>query len=90
MMDWSAALAGSALLSSIGLALALFVGLGFVFGYGWRTGAVAVLVVVAVNLFCTGGAPQVIATALRPLHTLATTRHLPEPPEEKPSHWPNG
>ena len=90
MMDWSAAVAGNALLSSICLALALFACLGFVFGYGWRTGVVAVLAVVMVNVFCTGGAPKMIATVLRPFHTLATTRHLPAQPADQPSHWPNG
>jgi hypothetical protein len=90
MMDWSAAVASNALLSSIFLAVALFVVLGLLFGYGWRTGAVVVVVVVGVNVFCEGGAPWVIATVLRPFHTLATTGHPPEPPPDQPSHWPNG
>ena len=89
-MDWSAAVAGSALLSSMCLAVILFVCLGALFGYRWRTGAVAVVAVVAVNVFCTGGAPRVIATVLRPFHTLATTQPPPDPPVETPSHWPNG
>jgi len=88
-MDSSAAVAGSALLSSVCCAVVLFGCLGFVFGYGWRTGAIAMLAVVAVNAFYPGGAPRVIATVLRPFHTLATAPD-PEPPVEKPSHWPNG
>ena len=89
-MDWSAAIAGSPLLSFICLAGTLFACLGFVFGYGWRTGAVAVVIAVAVNVFCPGGAPRVVADVLRPVHVLATTRHPQDPPDEKPSHWPNG
>jgi hypothetical protein len=89
-MDWTAAVAGDALLSSICLAVALFVCLGLLFGFSWRTGAAAVVAVVAVNLFYTGGAPLVVAAVLRPFHSLATTGHPPEPPPEQPSHWPNG
>jgi hypothetical protein len=89
-MDWSTAVAGSALLSSICFAAALFGCLGALFGYGWRTGAVALLAVVTVNLFYPGGAPRVVATVLRPFHTLATTRPPSEAPGEHPSHWPNG
>jgi|RhiMetdeSRZDD1v2_1073273.scaffolds.fasta_scaffold2197918_1 hypothetical protein len=89
-MGWTAAVAGSALLSSICFAVALFGGLGALFGYGWRTGAVALLAVVAVNLFYPGGAPRVVAGVLRPFHTLASVRPPPEAPDEHPSHWPNG
>jgi len=88
-MDWSAAVAGSALLSSICCALVLFTCLGFVFGYGWRTGAVAVLAVVAVNVLYPGASAQVMAKILTPFHELGTAPRPPQP-EEKPSHWPNG
>lgn len=90
MMDWSAAVAGNALFSSVCLGVVVFVGVGLPFGFSWRTALVALVAVVAVNVFCTGGAPLVMATVLRPLHTLATTGHPPEPLPEKPSHWPNG
>ena len=90
MMDWSAAVASDALLSSIFLGVALFVVLGLLFGFGWRTGAVVVAVVIGVNVFCEGGAPLVIAAVLRPFHTLATTGPPPEPPADHASHWPNG
>jgi hypothetical protein len=83
------AIAGNALLSSICLAVVLFVCLGLVFGFGWRIGAVAVVLVVAVNVFWTGGAPGVVAGFLRPFRT-ASTWHPPPPPIEKPSSWPNG
>jgi hypothetical protein len=89
-MDWSAAVAGSALLCSICFAVILFGCLGLLFGHDWRTGAVAILAVVAVNVFYPGGAPRVIATILRPFHMLATLRPPPDPPAGDPSHWPNG
>jgi hypothetical protein len=82
------AVAGNPLLSSIVLVVILFVGLGVLFGHRWRTGAVAVVAVVALNVFYAGGAPRVMANILRPFHTLATYRHPPEPPVEKPAPWP--
>ena len=81
-------LAGDGLIASVGLALGLFLVLGMFADYRWRTAAVAVVAVGAVNLFYTGGAPRVVATLLRPLHTLATTRPPPAPPVEKPATWP--
>lgn len=87
-MDWAAAVAGSALLSSIALGAIIFVGLGMLFGYGWRTRIVVVVAVVAVNLFLPGGAPRVMATVLRPFHTVATYRLGREPPVEKPAPYP--
>jgi hypothetical protein len=84
----AATLAGNPLLSSVALALIVFAALGMFFGHRWRTGAVAVAVVVTVNVFYVGGAPRVIASILRPFHTLATYRHPPEPPVETPAPWP--
>ena len=89
-MDGSAAIAGSGLLSSLCFVAVVFGCLGVVFGHGWRMATIAVLALVAVNVFYPGGAPRVIATILRPFHTLATSRPPPEAPAGGASHWPNG